>query len=99
MTATVHSLEDKRAEREPHVSGEAICLTCHHTWTGVWPTGATELECPQCHSMRGRSRWDVAPDEKRQVWTCRCGNQFMQCLDTHIHCPGCGNGWTYEEMM
>lgn len=78
----------------PRVAGTAFCMLCLHEWVGAWEIGATDLECPACHSMRGRSKFDVAPAPGQQVWTCSCGEQFVHITgDKRVHCVGCGQQW------
>lgn len=37
-------------EEQPHLVGTAECFDCEHSWLTVWPLGADNLECPNCHS-------------------------------------------------
>lgn len=37
-------------EMQPHCAGKAECLDCKRAWVAVWPLGADNLECPNCHS-------------------------------------------------
>lgn len=74
-------------------------MLCLHTWQGIWPVGVTELECPSCHSMRGRGKWDIAPPSGRLIWTCDCGETFLNILDDRVHCPGCGKQWPMEQFI
>ena len=97
---SVIDLAKAREEREPHVAGELFCLGCDHTWSAVWKPGTTEFECPQCHAMRGRSRYDVGLADGTHVWSCKgCGNQLFNLTPDRVHCPGCGNQWGYEELV
>lgn len=95
----VVSLAEAKKERGPHCNGTAICLTCNHEWEGVWPVGEVALECPSCHSERGRSKFDVVPAVGSQVWECTsCGNQLFNLLPDRVHCPGCGQQWDYGQL-
>lgn len=88
-----------KQEREPHVSGQLYCQGCNHDWVAVWQPGTTEFECPECHAMRGRSKFDVMPDAQAQVWSCvACENQLFHLLKDRVHCPGCGKQWSYSEL-
>lgn len=88
-----------KEEREPHISGQLYCMACNHDWTAVWKPGTQEFECPQCNSMKGRSKYDIMPAPGSQVWTCMtCDNQLFNLLADRVHCPNCGNAWGYEEM-
>lgn len=85
--------------REPHVSGALFCMGCNHEWTAVWKPGTTEFECPECHSMRGRNKFDVSPGGG-MAWTCNaCDNQLFNILADRIHCPGCGQQWDKEDVL
>ncbi len=95
--AKIIDLAQAKLERSPHIAGEAFCPLCQHTWTGIWPAGTVNLECPSCHSLRGRSRYDISPAEGQQIWTCKCGEQFFNILADRVHCPGCGQQWDLSE--
>ncbi len=87
-----------KQERSPHCRGTAFCMTCKHEWDAVWPAGTVDIECPACHSMRGRSKFDVVP-AAGSAWTCMiCDNQLFTLLQDRVHCPGCGKQWGYEEL-
>lgn len=84
---------------EPHISGELYCMGCEYEWTAVWKPGTTEFECPECKSMRGRSKFDVMPQPGARTWTCaHCDNQLFHLLPDRIHCPGCGQQWNYGDL-
>lgn len=79
----------KSVEEVPHGRGAAFCMACNATWEGVAPVGTTELECPECKSMKGRFKFAYAPNTGK-VWECSCGNQLFN-FDMHgIFCPNCG---------
>lgn len=69
MSAVI-SLAEAKAKREPHVSGEAFCIGCNHTWRGVWPLGTIDLECPSCKRKTGRGTFEVSPQEGSHVFQC-----------------------------
>ncbi len=86
--------------RKAHASGHCYCMACSHEWMGVWPVGVTEMECPECKSMRGRSKYDYAPAEGTVVFTCNlCGNQLFNLLADRVHCPGCGCQWDHKDIL
>ena len=87
---TIVSFSEAKAAREPHVQGKAFCIACNHNWRGVWPLGVTELECPECKRMMGRSTFEISPQEGQMVYECNCGNQLFNILSDRIHCPSCG---------
>lgn len=74
--------------KQPHISGEAVCINCRHGWMAVAPLGTDELECPECKTLRGtwlRLTFPTVP-----VLTCACDNSFMLVLDTgNIMCARC----------
>ena len=83
-----HTAEETEA---PHGAGTMFCVSCHHEWEGVAPTGAEEaFECPGCGARRGRWKFDFAPPED-QVWTCNCGNTLFNITPRGTFCPGCGD--------
>jgi Zn finger protein HypA/HybF involved in hydrogenase expression len=47
--SNVTNLDDHR----PHITGQAICRDCQHTWQAVAPVDTFDLECPACHKMNG----------------------------------------------
>lgn len=82
-------------ERSPHLSGAAACMACHHSWVAVAPVGTYELECPECHAIKGYYINPVVYGE--DIWQCNCG-----CCVFHIHpkigpyCVNCAaeaKGW------
>jgi hypothetical protein len=76
--------------RQQTGAGEAFCLACDHTWIAVAPTGATSLECPACHTMKGKWKFEFAPAEGQMARVCKCGNQlFYLTPDGHM-CANCG---------
>jgi hypothetical protein len=98
--AEVIDFTKAKEEREPHCQGTAFCMVCNHEWEGVWPAGKIDLECPECHCMRGRSKFDISPGEGKQVWQCmRCENQLFNLLPDRVHCPGCGGQWGYDALI
>ena len=98
MTDVVDFTKAKQA-REPHVSGHLYCRGCNHEWAAVWKPGTTEFECPECHSARGRLKFDVSPAPGTDIWTCvACDNQIFNLLKDRVHCPGCGKQWSYAEV-
>lgn len=72
---------------EQHGCGEAICIGCKHSWTAIEPTGTTDIECPQCGTMKGRWKFEFAPDIVRQ---CQCGNQYFYLTPVGHMCANCG---------
>lgn len=87
--SNVVSLDDKR----PHASGPAFCLGCSHGWVAVLPYSNDgldgPLQCPSCHRMMGRFKYEFAPSEG-QIFTCNCGNQLFKITDKYrLFCPRC----------
>ncbi len=78
------------APRQQTGAGEAFCLACNHTWIAVAPTGSLAFECPACHTMKGKWKFEFFPGEDTMVRVCNCGNQlFYLTPDGHM-CANCG---------
>lgn len=102
----VVDLAKVRKEREPHLHGGAFCMRCDHEWEAVIPhTGghdqigmnANPIECPACHCISGRLKFDFAPSEGVHVWTCKCENQLFYFHPDGIYCPRCGTQQTFPK--
>lgn len=91
MTNNVIQLSDYK----PHISGEAICIGCNHKWDAIAPCSTTELECPECHTNKGRFMNLVLMDELH--YTCKCENQFFHITPTGTYCPNCGDWLNIDE--
>ena len=76
--------------KDPHGQGEAFCYQCNHTWQAVAPIGTTQLECPECHTMKGLWKFPFAPNEGQEVWQCNCGNQLFYLTPDGPLCANCG---------
>jgi len=75
---------------DQHGQGLAFCIGCSHHWQAVAPTGTTQLECPSCHAMKGKWRFEFQPSAGQMVRECNCGNQlFYLTPDGHL-CANCG---------
>ena len=87
-TMTVIDLAQAKADREPHLSGAAVCLACKHEWVAVAPVGTVWMECPACSLERGRylGAVNVGGDH----WHCRCGNDLFRATPAGMYCPNCG---------
>ena len=84
----VIDLAQARADRTPHLGGEAKCLACSHEWAAVAPVGVMVLQCPACSLERGRFTGNVIRAEKH--WTCHCGNDLFHICPEGTYCPACG---------
>lgn len=89
-------IEFKKPEYDPHGSGEAFCLQCHHEWIAVVPVGTTQLECPECHTMKGLLKFAYSPSDDQLVRECNCGNQYFWITPDGHMCPNCGTYQSYE---
>lgn len=77
-----------RVEPEPtYITGPALCLSCRHTWQGVWPEGTRWLECPSCGLTRGAALLPIAPET---FWVCACGFHLFYVGPDGLYCPNCG---------
>lgn len=80
----------ERQRPEQTGAGEAFCIACDHSWVAVAPTGTTTFECPVCHTMKGKWKFEFAPSDGQLARTCNCGNQlFYLTPDGHL-CANCG---------
>lgn len=77
------------AQKEEHLSGEAICSCCGYEWVAVAPVGVKQLECPQCKTMKGLFRNPVAP-RSEYVWECGCGCRLFFISPDFNQCYQCG---------
>ena len=76
--------------------GPAFCIACDHNWSAVAPTGTTELECPNCHAVKGHWKFEFYPSVGQSVRECNCGNQlFYLTPDGHM-CANCGVYQRYD---
>ncbi len=85
---TVIDIAQARADREPHLSGEAVCLACEHKWVAVAPVGTVWMECPSCSLERGR--YLGAVNVGGEHWRCHCGNDLFRVTKSGMYCPNCG---------
>ena len=98
---TVVSFEDAKLKRDPHWSGEAVCLACRHEWVATAPTGTLNVECPACELKRGVPKFNFGTIEGQMGYSCNCQSQmfFFKLHDTgrvQILCVGCGGEQVYE---
>jgi hypothetical protein len=81
------SITQKRLEKGPHMQGPALCVRCGYEYTAVAPVGVTEMECPQCHTMKSVFKFICSPEE---TWTCKCGCQLFFMSRKGTICSNCG---------
>lgn len=74
---------------QPHLTGDAICSACRKEWTGVVPVGTTELECPDCHTMKGLFKHHLSPITT-DLWRCHCGGELFFLIKKEVQCCNCG---------
>ena len=75
-------------DEDPHLSGNAKCAACKHTWVAVAPVGTYSLECPNCETMHGV--WMNPALADKPLWQCSCGNEFFVIHTDRIMCSHCG---------
>lgn len=90
----INNVEDTN---DAHIQGEVLCTSCGKEWIGVVPVGTKELECPECHTMKGVFKHHLAPVTKA-VWTCNCGNRLFFLLKDKVQCCECGIFTEYGEI-
>lgn len=83
-------------EKDPHGVGEAFCMLCNHTWTAVAPIGTVQLECPECHTMKGHFKFEFSPSGGDLVRECTCGNQLFYLTPEGHMCANCGTYQLYD---
>jgi len=86
----------KHTPKDPHGAGEAFCLGCNHKWVAVAPVGTTQLECPECHTMKGHWKFEFYPSEEQFVRECNCGNQLFYLTPEGHLCANCGIYQEYD---
>lgn len=97
---TIVSLAKAREEREPHWSGECVCLGCRHEWVGVGPIGtADHLECPSCGLPKGTVKHPFGAQAGDLALTCaQCGGEALTAYKRDgylwVRCMSCGNDLT-----
>lgn len=79
-------LESRR--RNPHLSGETLCLQCGAKGVAVAPVGVTWMECDECGTMKKVFKYMVARDGDE--WVCDCGSNLFKVTPNGIYCPNCG---------
>ncbi|MCK5603785.1 hypothetical protein KAR91_17995 [Candidatus Pacearchaeota archaeon] len=85
MENNVVNIEDHM----PWLHGDAYCLGCRHRWIAGCPVGVTDLECPECHSMKGKMLREVIRTDTR--WACPCGCEYFTVTPEGVYCPNCGS--------
>lgn len=96
----VVSLEQKRIEQGPHVTGQAICMHCRHKWAAVRPLtdDAEDMQCPACGLPRGVWEYNFTVPEG-PIWTCAyCPSQAFKLTPVAAYCIGCGRRTTYATL-
>jgi hypothetical protein len=96
QTAAVIDILDARRAREPHLSGPARCLACHHDWEAVAPVGTSRLECPSCKTLRGVWSRPCGGAQGEPYWTCQCGCDLFMLTPRSLICTACAErkvGW------
>jgi hypothetical protein len=87
----------KPAEEETQwASGEARCFQCEHTWVAVAPVGTVQLECPNCHTMKGLWKFPFAPSADTLIRVCNCGNDLFRMTPEGHMCANCGLYQLYD---
>lgn len=86
-----------KSREEPHMSGKAHCIACDHQWMAVAPVGTVFLECPSCHTEKGRFIGACSPDEGTEVRECNCGNQLFYLTREGHMCANCGIYQFYDK--
>lgn len=86
----MNKVVELRPAKDPHACAEAFCLQCGHTWIGVAPAGTVQLECPECHTMKGLFKFPFNFEVGALVRECNCGNQLFYLSPEGHLCANCG---------
>lgn len=86
----------KPPEKEQMFVGEAFCNHCRHEWTARAPEGTTQLECPECHTLKGMFRGEHSPSDGEERRECACGGQLFFIMPEGHMCANCGKYQEYE---
>ena len=80
-----------KAERSPHLSGQARCVACKHEWAAVAPLGTLQLECPSCGLERGQWAYPFSLDKGQMIYVCNFCDSTNFAIQSHrAFCVGCG---------
>lgn len=85
----VTSLQKVREERNPHMTGVALCCACKHEWVATAPVGATFLDCPSCGTHKGRMVHPSLLEPGTDRLECRCGCQMFSVSKGQLVCVNC----------
>lgn len=78
---------------DPHGTGDAFCFQCKHEWIAVAPVGTTQLECPECKTLKGLWRFPFKPPVGTMLRVCDCSNDLFYITPEGHLCTNCG---TYQ---
>lgn len=79
------------------MQGAAKCLNCEHMWTGKLPVGQTELQCPECLTMKGVFVWPIIPEEGFEC--ANCGNIVWYVGLNGIWCSHCATHYEFDDLV
>ena len=87
-----------REEREPHLSGEALCEACGHEYAVVAPVGVKQpMECGKCGAEASYLKYLV---ERSPIWSCNnCESTLVRVSPEGPYCARCGQWFALEEMF
>ena len=74
---------------EPHMTGDAKCLSCGHAWQAVAPVGTVGIECPSCALFKGVFV-NPAAHSSEMHFRCNCGSEVFCLTIARVYCPNCG---------
>jgi hypothetical protein len=86
----------KFEKKDHHASGEAFCFKCRKEWVAVAPVGTVQLECPECHTMKGLFKFPFNVEVGQLVRECNCGNQLFYLTPEGHLCANCGIYQLYD---
>ena len=85
----------KNIKQKKIASGEAFCLQCNYEWIAILNTGITQLQCPECKTMKGLLKFPFHVSKDELYRECNCGNYLFYITPEGHLCPNCGNYQTY----
>lgn len=95
----VISLQARREEKLPHLSGWAKCIGCRHRWMAVAPVSDNPqpwMECPSCHAEKGIFVAPCLPEDGVEIWRCACGGEFFVICKGTFMCANCGTHQNFD---
>lgn len=88
--SNIANFEKEKLARTPHLTGDALCVGCNHTWKHTAPIGTTEFTCPECKTERGMFTYMALPQQGEPIFHCNCGGIAFAMRQDGALCMRCG---------